>query len=270
MTTARDFTGKIVLVTGSSSGIGEEIAIQFAKYGAKVIVTGRGEDKIAAVVEKCNQVSPKKLKALGVKCDVGNDSDVRALVDKVISTYGGLDILVNNAGIFAMTLISDPNVMTSFDSIIRTNLRSPFYLTHLLVPHLIKSKGNIINISSVNGLHPYDVSMVYCASKAALDMFTKCLAIDLGPKGVRVNSVNPAAVKTPIFMTLGLPKETLMAMEKQCIDEYPLGRIGEVDDVAKFVLFLASDDASFITGLVGQIDGGSLQTMSGVTPKQPQ
>jgi NAD(P)-dependent dehydrogenase (short-subunit alcohol dehydrogenase family) len=268
MSTARDFTGKVALVTGSSSGIGEEIAIQLAKYGAKVVVTGRGQSKIDAVVEKCNQVSPTKLQALGVKCDVGKDSEVSALVDKVISTHGGLDILVNNAGIAASSPITDVSIMANFDTIMRTNLRAPFFLTHLLVPHLIKSKGNIINMSSVAGQHPFDKLPVYCASKAALDMFTKCLAIDLGPKGVRVNSVNPATIRTPIFMAMGFSSDLMQAIEKQCADDYPLGRIGEVDDVAKFVLFLASDDASFITGLVGQVDGGSLQTMTGVTYKE--
>lgn len=265
MSSSRDFTGKVALVTGSSSGIGEGIAVQFAKYGAKVVITGRAEDKIAAVVDKCNQVSPTQLKALGMKCDVAKDSDLRELVNKIITTHGKIDILVNNAGIAGHGFITDPNFMDNFDSMMATNLRAPFLLTHLLVPHLVKSKGNIVNISSIAGLHPFDITPTYSASKAALDMFTKCIAIDLGPKGVRVNSVCPAVTKTPALEAMG--DAAMSAMEKICLEQYPLRRMGEVDDVAKFVLFLASDDASFITGLVGSVDGGSLQTVTGVSPK---
>jgi NAD(P)-dependent dehydrogenase (short-subunit alcohol dehydrogenase family) len=262
MSTSRNFTGKVALVTGSTSGIGEEIAIQYAKYGANVVITGRGEDKIAAVVEKCNRVSPKKLKALGVKCDMSNPSEIRELVNKVINTLGGVDILVNNAGIFHIGFVSDPTFMDNFDAIISTNLRAPFLLTHLLAPNLIQSKGNIINISSVTGIHPSDSAVVYSSAKAALDMFTKCLTIDLGPKGVRVNSINPSIIRTPIFETAGMGDITEL-LENKRKNEYPLGRIGEVEDVAKFVLFLSSDDASFITGLVGPVDGGCLLTMTG-------
>jgi len=263
MAHSKDFSGKIALVTGSSSGIGEEIAFQFAKYGAQVIVTGRGEDKIASVVEKCNKVSPKKLKALGIKCDITKDKEAEALVNKVIDTFGTLDILVNNAGIAPFATITDPGIMANFDEVMKANLRAPFLLTHLLVSHLIKSKGNIINISSVAGLHPFRQSLAYSSSKAALDMFTKCLSIDLGPKGVRVNSVNPAGVRTPIFQALGIPPEVAEIVVKQCAAEYPLRRIGEVDDVAKMVMYLASEDASFITGLVAQNDGGALHVING-------
>jgi NAD(P)-dependent dehydrogenase (short-subunit alcohol dehydrogenase family) len=266
MTTSRDFNGKIVLVTGSSSGIGEEIATQFAKYGAKVVITGRDEGRIAGVVEKCNQVSPSKFKALGVTCDFTKDVDIRKMVDQVISIYGGVDILVNNAGAFSYTPIKAPNVMETYDTIFQTNVRAKFYLVHLLVPHLIKSKGNIVNISAVYGLHPTDIAPAYCASNAAVDMFTKCLAIDLGPKGVRVNSVNPAATRTPIFGKLGVNDEMFKHLENKCKEDYPLGRIGEMNDVAKLVRFLASDDASFITGLVAPVDGGAVLTITGISP----
>jgi len=264
MAHSKDFSEKTALVTGSSSGIGEEIAIQFAKYGAQVIITGRGEEKITTVVEKCDLISPKKLKALGIKCDISNEQDIQALVTKVIDKFGKLDILVNNAGIADFGTITDPNIMAQFDNIMRTNLRAPFLLTHLLAPHLIKTKGNIVNISSLTGLHPYGGTPVYCSSKAALDMFTKCLAIDLGPKGVRVNSVNPGWVRTPIFDVLGMTAEMVKAADDRCNSVYPLGRMGEVDDVAKMVMYLASDDASFITWLVAQNDGGGLHVANGV------
>jgi len=259
MAHSKDFSGRIALVTGSSSGIGEEIVVHFAKYGAQVIVTGRGEDKIAAVVKKCNEVSPKKLKALGVKCDVTDDKEANELVKKVIDTFGSLDILVNNAGIAGFAGICDPGIMANFDNICKSNLRAPFLLTHLFVQHLIKSKGNIVNISSVASLHPFGLGPAYCSLKTGLDMFTKCLAIDLGPKGVRVNCVNPASIRTPIFGVMGM----MDAVEKRCAAEYPLRRVGEVDDVAKMVMYLASDDASFITGLVAQVDGGALHIFNG-------
>ncbi|CAG2112790.1 unnamed protein product, partial [Medioppia subpectinata] len=139
-----------------------------------------------------------------------------------------------------------------------TNLRSVVYLTHLSVEHLEKTKGNIINISSVAGLKPFGRGFLYCMSKCALDMLTKCLALELGPKGIRVNVINPGHVRTNFLQVVGLTKEQSEARYSEMDGKYPVGRVGESIDIANAILFLASDEASFVTGINFVSDGGAL------------
>jgi NAD(P)-dependent dehydrogenase (short-subunit alcohol dehydrogenase family) len=268
MSHPRDFSGKVVLVTGSTSGIGQEIVLQFAKYGAKVIVTGKEDYNVLnAVAEKCNDLSPARLQATVIRCDLTEDSQVYDLVDKITSIHGGFDILVNNAGVGSYAFIHDPKVIPQYDELMGINLRAPLLLTHLLIPHLIKTKGNIVNISSIVGIRPVVNSPIYCISKAALDMFTKTLSLDFGPKGVRINAVNPTVVNnTSFFDSFGMSKSQKEAFYTKCGKEFPMRRICTPEDIAKCVRFLASDDASFITGLIAPLDGGSVQTFCGVPP----
>lgn len=154
MSTTRNFTGKVVLVTGSSSGIGATTAEEFAKAGAQVIITGRNARNLAKVGEKCLKVSPKGLKPLEIVGDVSKEEDCKRLIDSTIETFEKLDILVNNAGRGGRSAIDDPKILEIFDGQMNVNLRPVIHLTHLSVEHLEKTKGNIVNISSFRGLRP--------------------------------------------------------------------------------------------------------------------
>ena len=154
MSLSGNFENKVVLVTGSSSGIGEATVLLFAKFGAKVVVTGRNASNIAKVAQQCSKCSPHGLKALEVVADLTKDEDCKKLIQKTIDTFGQIDILVNNAGAGAFSSISDQKIMDVYEHIMKTDLRSVVYLTHLAIPHLEKTKGVIINISSVAGLKP--------------------------------------------------------------------------------------------------------------------
>ncbi|XP_054167738.1 uncharacterized protein LOC128965109 isoform X2 [Oppia nitens] len=202
MSVSYDFTGKVVLITGSSSGIGEGIALLFAKSGANVVITGRNGDRVTKVAKQCKDVSPKQLPALEVVGDLTNDEDCNRLIETTVQTYGKIDILVNNAGIDKLANITDDGYYENFQTIIQTNLYSVVYLTHKCVPYLAKTGGNIINISDIGSEIMFSDSSAYCMSKAGLDMFTKCMAAELGPKHhIRVNSVNPGAVNSN-FLTI--------------------------------------------------------------------
>jgi NAD(P)-dependent dehydrogenase (short-subunit alcohol dehydrogenase family) len=259
MSQMRDFTGKVALVTGSSSGIGAAIVKHFAECGGSVVVTGRNQDNVKKVAEECVKLSKQGEKGvLEVVGDVTKDADLDRMIKLTIEKFGKLDILVNNAAAGGLSSSTDENLMETYDKVFNTNLRSVMYLTRLAVPYLEKTKGNIINISSVGGLRPLGPFMVYCMSKSALDMFSKCLALELGPKGIRVNSVNPAAVKTNFGAANGISEsDPRMAEFMKNFKPYPLGRIGEPEDIARGVAYLASDDASFVTGITLTLDGGS-------------
>ncbi|KAI1306010.1 3-oxoacyl-[acyl-carrier-protein] reductase FabG [Halotydeus destructor] len=256
-----DFSGKVVIVTGSSSGIGEDAVISFAKHGAQVVVAGRNIDRVAAVAAKCVDASPANLTPLQSVGDVSNDEDAKRIIEDTIAKFGHLDILVNNAGIVRRALLTDDVVVDKMDEVYRTNVRALVKLTNLAAPHLIASKGNVINVSSVASTRAGFGSIPYSVSKAAVDMVTKCCAIELGPKGVRVNSINPALIETPLILNNDVPAEQREWFTKMCALSYPLRRAGAVEDTTAAILFLASDQASFFTGVHLPVDGGCL-TMS--------
>ncbi|CAG2165370.1 unnamed protein product [Oppiella nova] len=258
MSTSKDFNGKVVLITGSSGGIGAVAAVEFARYGAQVVVTGRDAQKVSDVAKQCAKVSPKGLKPLEVVADVSKNDDCKRLIDSTISAFKKLDVLVNNAGRGMRCPITDTTVLDKYQEVMDTNLKSVLYLTHLSVEHLEKTKGNIINISSVAGLKPFSGAFLYCMSKSALDMFTKCLALELGPKGIRVNVINPAAVRTNFLNVLGMSDQQRDERYDEMSGKYPIRRVGESIDIANAILFLASDESSFVTGINFVSDGGAL------------
>jgi len=252
----KKFDGKVVLVTGSSSGIGEETALHMASLGAHVVITGRDEQRIKNVADKCRKRTTKKV--LSVMADLTLDADIKNLIEKTIEEFGRLDILVNNAGIGDLSYMNDPKLMEIYEKMFDTNVRCIVYLTQLAIPYLEKSKGNIIMISSIAALKPSPKTVLYCMSKAALDMFTKCLAVELAPKGIRVNGINPAVTETPL---LERKYGHIMSIDKVVemrSKQYPLGRVGQPYDIANAIEFLASNDASFITGAHMLMDGGAL------------
>ncbi|CAG2177106.1 unnamed protein product [Oppiella nova] len=248
MSVKYNFCGKVALVTGSNSGIGAATVLLFAKSGANVVVTGSNATKVSQAAKQCRNESPNGLKALEVVADVTKEEDLQKLVDKTIETFGKIDILVNNAGIDSIVNICDSDYMDKYRAIRQTNLDSVVYLTHICVQHLEKTKGNIINISSVLSVNTHISNSHYCMSRAALNMFTRCMSAELGPKHIRVNSVNPGYIRTDCLLTMGSTKEQSDQVFDFVATKYPVGRSGMPDDVANAILFVASNDSSFITG----------------------
>lgn len=249
------FSGKVVIVTGASSGIGEDAAIEFAKLGAKVVLVGRNEGRLNGVADKIKgNGSPAPL---AIVADVSKDAT--RIIETTVQHFGQLDVLVNNAGFGTFDSASTVD-LEKFDSVFATNVRGVVELTKLAVPHLETTKGNVVNISSIVGLHPYKQCVSYCMSKAALDMYTKCASLELAPKGVRVNSVNPGMIVTSFLQPLGVDKAQADALYEKSASEYPVGRVGITSDTTNAILFLANDKASFINGVLFPVDGGKLHT----------
>ncbi|KAJ8721913.1 hypothetical protein PYW08_004315 [Mythimna loreyi] len=246
------FQDKVVLVTGASSGIGAAIAIKFAEEGAKVAIVGRKKQKLEEVAKKCGN-------PLVLVSDVSKDADVKRIISETVRQFGKLDILINNAGIGGNVSILAENAMQTFDQVMATNLRSVVYLTNLAAPHIVKTKGNIINISSIAA---YAIvgkeTFSYCTSKAALDHFTRAVAQELAESGVRVNVINPGPVVTDFVMNMGATAEIQDAAWKHAATMTALKRVSVPEEIADLVLFTASDKARAITGSSFVSDNGSL------------
>ncbi|CAH2051675.1 unnamed protein product, partial [Iphiclides podalirius] len=247
------FKDKVVIVTGSSSGIGASTAIEFAKDGAHVVIVGRNESKLENVREKIEKYVKKPLV---IKADVSKEADGKKIVKETIEKFGRIDVLVNNAGICETVDITSENFMEGYDRIINVNLRGVVYITHLAIPHLIKSKGNIINISSVAGTNTVGVPdfIAYNVSKAGLNHFTRCAALKLASYGVRVNTISPGPVRTDI----GNNPSMEPVMSKQIDEMTALKRISDPVEIADLILYLASDKARGITGSNYVSDNGMM------------
>lgn len=219
---------------------------------------GRNTPRLNAVADEirnANGAAP-----LAIVADVNKDTE--RIIDETIQQFGQLDVLINNAGIVDQHGSLLDIDMDAFDRIWNTNLRSVIKLTKLAVPHLERTKGNVVNISSIAGLRPVANVLAYCISKSALDQFTKCVALELAPKGIRVNSVNPGVIDTPIFQTMGIDQETAKQYFDVAKKSYPLGRVGDVKDTSAAIAYLASDSANFITGVLFPVDGGKMLSFS--------
>ena len=243
-----DLTGKVAVVTGSSRGIGAGIAKSLADQGAKVVVNHRnspdGGAEVAAVIKKNGG------EAIVVQADVSQFEEAQRLIKETIDTYGQIDILVNNAGTTRDMLIMKMKP-EDWELVLRTNLFSTYNCSKAATrPMMKKRSGRIINITSVVGLAGQAGQTNYAASKAGMIGFTKSLAKELGSRNITVNAVAPGFI--PTALTEVLPEEMVQA----AIENTPVGRLGAIEDVASAVLFLASDEASFITGQVLTVDGG--------------
>ncbi|KAI5719719.1 uncharacterized protein LOC103513887 [Diaphorina citri] len=248
-----NFTGKVILVTGASSGIGAATALHLAKLDAKLAITGRNVEQLDKVSESCQSVS--KNKPLVIQADLTSEEDTKRIIDTVVKHYQKLNVLVNNAGILEAGSIENTS-LEQYDKIMNVNVRSIYHLTMLAVPHLISTKGNIVNVSSVNGLRSFPGVLAYCVSKAAVDQFTSCTALELASKGVRVNSVNPGVTLTNLHKNSGIDQQAYQNFLERSKETHALGRVGNPEEVAKAIAFLASDDASFTTGEHLTVDGG--------------
>uniref|UniRef100_A0A2A4JK27 Short-chain dehydrogenase n=1 Tax=Heliothis virescens TaxID=7102 RepID=A0A2A4JK27_HELVI len=217
------------------------------------VLAARNQAKLKEVADKCASYG---VKYCMITADVTKNDDIKKIVATTVERFGKIDILVNNAGIIGKAAIWDANAMEVYDKLMRTNLRSVVYLTNLAAPHLIKTKGNIVNISSIAAVDVFlPEHFAYCTSKAGLDHFTRSAALDLAPKGVRVNSVNPGPVQTNIADGLGVNKDELW---KKLEAATPLGRISVPEEIGDLVLYLASDKAKAITGSCYITDNGIL------------
>ncbi|XP_076371861.1 3-oxoacyl-[acyl-carrier-protein] reductase FabG-like isoform X2 [Tachypleus tridentatus] len=251
ISTDKKLDQKVAIITGATSGIGRATAVLFSRLGAKLALTGRNQENLAKSAEECEAVSPHNLKPLCIVGDLTIESDIERIMKSTIDTCGKLNILVNNAGIIALDSAEDGSLQT-LDLVWKINVRAVYHLTMLAVPHLIESKGSIVNVSGVLGKRGYVGALSYTISKGALDQFTRSVALDLAPKQIRVNSVNPGLIETNIFSTIGLDAKEVM---KEATQSYPLGRGGQPQEVANAIAFLASDEASFITGETLVVDG---------------
>uniref|UniRef100_A0A3P8V617 Zgc:101858 n=1 Tax=Cynoglossus semilaevis TaxID=244447 RepID=A0A3P8V617_CYNSE len=243
--------GKVTLITGASSGIGAGTSLLFAKLGALLALNGRDVDNLQKIAKQCTQCGAPLL----VPGDLTDEETVKKTVEQTIAHFGRLDVLVNSAGILAMGSIETTD-LAQYDKVMNVNVRSIFHLTHLCVPHLIETKGCVVNVSSVNGQRSFPGVLAYCMSKSAIDQFTRCTALELASKQVRVNSVCPGVIVTEVHKRAGLDEEQYAKFLEKCKQTHALGRPGEVDEVAQSIAFLASDAASFITGVNLPIDGG--------------
>lgn len=247
------FAGKVILITGASSGIGEATALHMAKLGGKLALTGRNVTNLEKISKQCETLS--QLKPLVITGELSDEQHVRNIVDTTVRHYAKLDVLVNNAGVLETGSIENTS-LEQFDRIFNVNVRAVYQLTMLAVPHLIKTKGSIVNVSSVNGIRSFANVLAYNMSKSAVDQMTRCVALELADKGVRVNSVNPGVVKTNLQRRGGMDDAAYGAFLKRCQETHALGRYGEPEEVAKAIAFLASDDSSFTTGVNLPVDGG--------------
>ena len=247
--------GKVALITGGTSGIGSATAIRFAKEGAAVAITGRNAERGAEVVQ---EIEANGGKALFIRSDVRLSKDCREAVDQTLEHFSKIDVLFNNAGVFHPKNIPDCTE-EEWDETIDSSLKGAFLMSKYALPSMIKNGGgSIIHTSSGWGILGGDKAAAYCAAKGGLIIMAKAMAIDHGPDGVRVNCVCPGDVLTPM-----LPEDAAkrgMSWDDYAVGaaERPLGRIGTADDIANAVLYLASDEASFVTGEALVVDGGGV------------
>jgi len=257
--TCTGLSGKVAIVTGSSSGIGLVVAEKLAAHGTKVTLSGRNLDGLAEAKKKCIAAGLKEGDVCTVAGEITDEHTRERLVAETVKQFGKIDILVNNAGASPLSSVAMGNAtLQTFDKVFDINVRALVDLTMKAVPHLIKTKGNVVNVASVGGIRPVPNFMFYCMAKSSVEMFSRCLAQELGPQGVRVNTVSPGLIRTNLPASAGLSKEAAknvfdsdMSKKRQVI-----GRVGEPEDIANLIGFLVSDAASFVTGSNYVSDGG--------------
>jgi NAD(P)-dependent dehydrogenase (short-subunit alcohol dehydrogenase family) len=250
------FAGKVALVTGATSGIGQACAIAFAEAGAKVACVGRKEDALRDLAARINGLYTE---ALTLTADLSASAGAERVVNETVKTFGGIDVLVNAAGHISSGTV-ETTTLEAWDDMMNVNVRAAFQLMQKASPSLIERRGNIVNVSSVTGLRAFPGVLAYCVSKAALDQLTRCASLELAAKGVRVNAVNPGVVVTEIHKRGGMTEEAYKAFLEHSKTTHPIGRTGRPEEIAALVLFLASAEASWITGATYSIDGGRAQT----------
>ncbi|WP_028775432.1 SDR family NAD(P)-dependent oxidoreductase [Shimazuella kribbensis] len=242
-------TDKVAIITGAGGGMGKADALLFAKEGAKVVITDIQLDKVEEVVDEIKEAGGE---ALGFHHDVSSEEEWKKIVAEAIQAYGKIDILVNNAGISNAVPMLEQTVEI-WDKVMSINLTGVFLGQKHVIPHMIENGGGaIVNISSIAGLTGGSGSGAYTASKGAVRLLTKATAVDFAQHHIRCNSIHPGYIETPMTADLMANDQ----MREWFLSQVPLPRLGKTEDIAKGVLFLASDESSYITGVELPIDGG--------------
>jgi NAD(P)-dependent dehydrogenase (short-subunit alcohol dehydrogenase family) len=245
--------GKTALITGGTSGIGKATALLFAEEGANVAITGRNSERGDAVAD---QIRAAGRGALFLRADVRSSEDCRRAVEATVADFGGLDVLVNNAGVYyAGDAVSCTE--EEWDEQVDSSLKGTFLMSKFALPHMIeRGSGSIVNMSSGWGLDGGEKAVAYCAAKGGMVVMTKAMAIDHGPQGIRVNAVCPGDTVTPMEEADAERQGMEWSEYVEWASDRPLGRMGEPEEIARTVLFLASEESSFITGAALPVDGG--------------
>ena len=245
---------KVAIVTGAGSGIGRATALLFVREGARVVAASNQPEDHPALEEEARKL-PGEL--LAIEADVTRDEDARRLTETAIERFGRLDILVNNAGIVGYAKVHE-ETEEQWNRMMDVNLRGVFLCSKHAVPQMIRrQRGSIVNVSSINGLRGNHALAAYCASKGGVRSLTHAMAMDYGPEGIRVNCVCPGTIEqTRQVDQSRAAADDVDAFNRYLLDKHPLGKFGKPDDVAHAILFLAGDEAAFITGASLPVDGG--------------
>jgi NAD(P)-dependent dehydrogenase (short-subunit alcohol dehydrogenase family) len=260
-----DLTGKTVLVTGGSRGLGRACAEAVAQFGANVVIAARAQNKID---ETLAILAKYKVETLGISADMTKEADIRRMVDETVKKFGRIDVLFNNAGIARPHRAIHEEILAAFDVIIDTDLRAPFLVLKYVLSVMIKqNKGSIINTSSTAGIRaelPEIAPVAYCAAKAGINIMTQIAALEYGKYNIRVNCIAPGIHRSELGHDNPMPKtppspEQIAAREeglRKTLEDIPLGRGGDADEMAGLAVLLASDASSYITGQIIAQDGG--------------
>ncbi len=249
------FAGKIAIVTGAAKGIGLAVALQMARAGARVAMIDRDRGVLDAAAAEVMNAGSTEI-ALALAADVSSSREVSAAVQAVIERFGGIDVLVNNAGIHFARAVED-YTDEEWNRIFAVNVNGAFYMIRAAVPALRRSRGVIVNVSSMTALVGQDRGAAYVASKGAIVSMTKALALELGPDGIRVNCVCPAGVDTPLLRDWAATLPDPEAVLRGQADMHLLKRLATADEIASAIAFLASPASSFVTGTILPVEGGA-------------
>ncbi len=249
------FQDRVVIVTGGSKGIGEGCARVFCAEGGWVSILSRGQEAGEKLAAELTRQGPGK--AVYFPCDVGRHEELKAAIEKTVAEFGRLDCLINNAGVHPPALSLEDTSIEDMEELMRINYLSTFAGAKYALPYLKQTKGTIINMSSMTAILGQEHSTAYCATKGAQVSFTKSLAIELGPLGIRVNAILPSNIDTPLMRdwaaTLPDPNSALARVSKLQV----FGRMGTILEMGKIALFLATEDSSFLTGQAIEAEGGA-------------